>query len=435
MVQATSVDAAGKLHQDVLRALDLGMLARWDRTRLRDEVHRLAKHLASTSGTKIDDATRDRLADRVVSETFGLGPLDDFMTDPDINDILVNGHNEIWIDRCGVLSRSPHTFRDDAHLLATIQRILAPIGRRVDEASPMVDARLADGSRVNALLPPLSLQGPVLSIRRFGRRMSGDKLLANGSLPAEMLEFLGACVAGRMSILISGGTGAGKTTLLNALSAWIPASERVVTIEDSAELHLEHPHVVRLETRQPSADGRGEISPRELVRNSLRMRPDRILLGEARGAEAFDLLQAMNTGHEGSLATIHANDVREALMRLEMMVLMTGIDLPLKSIRSYITAAVRVVVHMARLHGGSRRVLRVSELRGIDEQGEYRLIPIFEFQQESVRDGRAIGRFHATGEVPEALEKLTASGIPLAPGQFAQRWLKAPGTEELRHVA
>lgn len=435
MVQANPVDAAGRLHQEVLRALDLGMLARWDRDRLRDEVRRLARHLAGTTGTRLDDASRDRLADRVVSETFGLGPLDEFMGDPDVNDILVNGHNEIWVDRNGVLSRSAHTFRDDAHLLATIQRILAPIGRRVDEASPMVDARLPDGSRVNALLPPLSLQGPVLSVRRFGRRLSGKGLLANGTLPPEALEFLSACVAGRLSILISGGTGAGKTTLLNALSAWIPQGERVVTIEDSAELRLEHPHVVRLETRQPSADGKGEVTPRDLVRNSLRMRPDRILLGEARGAEAFDLLQAMNTGHEGSLATIHANDAREALMRLEMMVLMTGIDLPLKSIRSYITAAVRVVVHMARLHGGSRRVLRISELRGIDAQGEYRLDPVFEFRQEGVRDGRAIGRFRATGDIPECLDKLGASGIELPRERFAARWMETPAAEESRHAA
>jgi len=435
MVKATSVDATGRLHQEVLRALDLGMLARWDRDRLREEVRRLARHLAGTTGTRLDDASRDLLADRVVSETFGLGPLDEFMTDPDVNDILVNGASEIWVDRQGVLSRTGLTFRDDAHLLATIQRILAPIGRRVDEASPTVDARLPDGSRVHALLPPLSLQGPVLSVRRFGRRLNGEGLLANGTLPNEALEFLSACVKGRLSILVSGGTGAGKTTLLNALSASIPHGERVVTIEDSAELRLEHPHVVRLETRQPGPDGKGEVSPRELVRNSLRMRPDRILLGEARGAEAFDLLQAMNTGHEGSLATVHANDAREALMRLEMMVLMAGIDLPLKSVRSYITAAVRVVVHMARLHGGSRRVLRICELRGIDSQGDYRLEPLFEFRQEAVRDGRAIGRFRATGEVPESLEKLGASGIELARERFAARWIEASGAEGARHAA
>ncbi|MBM4096746.1 MAG: CpaF family protein [Planctomycetes bacterium] len=435
MVKATSVDATGRLHQEVLRALDLGMLARWDRDRLREEVRRLARHLAGTTGTRLDDASRDLLADRVVSETFGLGPLDEFMTDPDVNDILVNGASEIWVDRQGVLSRTGLTFRDDAHLLATIQRILAPIGRRVDEASPTVDARLPDGSRVHALLPPLSLQGPVLSVRRFGRRLNGEGLLANGTLPNEALEFLSACVKGRLSILVSGGTGAGKTTLLNALSASIPHGERVVTIEDSAELRLEHPHVVRLETRQPCPDGKGEVSPRELVRNSLRMRPDRILLGEARGAEAFDLLQAMNTGHEGSLATVHANDAREALMRLEMMVLMAGIDLPLKSVRSYITAAVRVVVHMARLHGGSRRVLRICELRGIDSQGDYRLEPVFEFRQEAVRDGRAIGRFRATGEVPESLEKLGASGIELARERFAARWIEASGAEGARHAA
>jgi pilus assembly protein CpaF len=306
------------------------------------------------------------------------------MKDPAISDILVNGPHEVFIERHGRLESAGVIFADERHLMRIIQRIVAKVGRRIDEVSPMVDARLPDGSRVNAIIPPLALDGPKLSIRRFGKhRLTADRLVDIGTAPPEMMQFLEAAVRARISFLISGGTGAGKTTLLNALSAYIPRGERLITIEDSAELMLDHIHVVRLETRDANVEGAGMVTQRDLVRNSLRMRPDRILVGEVRGAEALDMLQAMNTGHEGSLTTIHANDTRDALARLEMMVAMTGLELPIMVVRQYIAAGIRLVAHLTRLQGGARKITRISEVVGI-EGGTYRLEDIFGYRQTGV---------------------------------------------------
>jgi pilus assembly protein CpaF len=371
---------------------------------------------------------RERLIDEVLDETFGFGPLEVLLKDPTVSDILVNGPRTVFIERRGKLEATPVVFADDAHLLQIIQRIAARIGRRVDEMSPMVDARLPDGSRVNAIIPPLSLEGPVLSIRRFGVRLTVDDLLANATMPPEILRLLRAAVEARLSILVSGGTGSGKTTFLNTLSRFIPPDERLVTIEDSAELQLQQPHVVRLETRPANLEGVGEVRQRDLVRNALRMRPDRILVGEVRGPEALDMLQAMNTGHEGSLTTVHANDGRDALSRLEMMVMMAGYDLPIPVIRQYITTAITLVVHLARLKGGGRKVMRVSELCGL-RRGKYKVRDLFTFQQTGLRMGQAVGVFRATGAVPKFLEKLRAVGVDLPETLFSERELTVvPGS-------
>jgi pilus assembly protein CpaF len=364
-----------------------------------------------------------------MAEAFGLGPLDRFMTDPSVNDILVNGPDTVYVERRGRLEKTDVVFADSAHLIQIIQRIAARVGRRVDEASPMVDARLPDGSRVNAIIPPLALEGPVLSIRRFAVRLTAEHLLANATLPWEMLELLRAAVEARTNTLISGGTGAGKTTLLNTLSRFIPHDERLVSIEDSAELQLQQPHVVRLETRLPNLEGVGEVSQRDLVRNSLRMRPDRIIIGEVRGPEALDMLQAMNTGHEGSLTTIHANDTRDALSRLEMMVTMAGFEMPLPVIRSYIGSAIHLVVQLARLKGGSRKVVRISELVGLRKRRQYVVRDLFVFRQTGVVDGRAVGEFHATGHVPGFLPQLHAAGIDLPADLFTPRVLTPAGPQ------
>ncbi len=358
-----------------------------------------------------------------MSEVFGLGPLDQLMNDPTISDILVNGPHSVYVERNGRLELTPVRFYDDAHLLQIVQRVASRVGRRADEMSPMVDARLEDGSRVNAIIPPLALTGPVLSIRRFGVRLGGEDLLANGTMPPDVLRFLQAAVEARVSILVSGGTGSGKTTLLNALSGFIPGEERLITIEDSAELKLRQKHVVALETRIANVEGSGEIRQRELVRNALRMRPDRIIVGEVRGGEALDMLQAMNTGHEGSLTTIHANDTRDALTRLEMMVMMAGFDLPVPVIRYYIVTAITIVVQLARLKGGKRKVVRVSEVLGTDP-APYDIHDVFGYRQTGVRDGAAFGEFTATGYRPRVLEKFQAMGIEFPSEIVRQRtWL------------
>jgi len=355
----------------------------------------------------------------VLDEVFGLGPLEPLMADPDVSDILVNNAYEVYVERRGRLELTDVIFADDQHVLRVIQRIVARIGRRIDEVCPMVDARLPDGSRINAVVPPLSLRGPTLSIRRFGDKpLDLNDLMSNRSVLPEIVQFLSGAVDARLSFLISGGTGSGKTTMLNALSVCIPPGERIITIEDSAELKLQHLHVVSLETRIANTEGSGEINQRDLVRNSLRMRPDRILVGEVRGAEALDMLQAMNTGHEGSLTTIHANDTRDALSRLEMMVAMTGLELPVNVVREYIAAGIRLVVHLARLKGGIRRVMRVSEIVGIRD-GDYHLEEIFGFEQHGVgEDGVAFGQFYATGYRPKCLERLEASGVEMPDDLF-----------------
>ncbi|OWK35262.1 CpaF family protein [Fimbriiglobus ruber] len=406
-------------HRRVVETLDLSKLNRWDPVRLKREVRAMASQLCASAPELLNEVEREQLTEEVMSEVFGLGPLDKLMADPEVSDVLVNGPHSVYIERGGRLELTSVRFHDDAHLLQLVQRIAARVGRRADESSPMVDARLADGSRVNAIIPPLALTGPVLSIRRFGIRLGGDDLLANRTMPTEFLDFLRAAVEARVSILVSGGTGSGKTTLLNALSQYIPAHERLITIEDSAELKLRQPHVVALETRTASVEGTGEVRQRELVRNALRMRPDRIIVGEVRGGEALDMLQAMNTGHEGSLTTIHANDTRDALARLEMMVMMAGYELPVPVIRYYIATAITLVVQLSRLTGGKRRMIRVSEVRGVRD-GRVALKDVFGYRQLGVRDGVAFGEFYSTGYRPRVLEKLTAMGVELPEETFTE---------------
>ena len=412
------------IHEELIESLDLSAVGELDQAMLADEIRRLAQEICHDRGRRLSNDAQQRLLRELLDEVFGLGPLEDLMRDPAISDILVNGPHEVFIERYGRLERANIVFADDRHVMRIIHRVVARIGRRLDEVSPMVDARLADGSRVNAIIPPLALDGPKLSIRRFGKRpLDADDLIAGGSARPEMIEFLSAAVRSRLSFLISGGTGAGKTTLLNALSAFIPQTERLISIEDSAELQLGHPHVVRLETRDANVEGAGQVSQRELVRNSLRMRPDRILVGEVRGAEALDMLQAMNTGHEGSLTTIHANDTRDALARLEMMVAMTGLELPIPVVRQYIAAGIRLVVHVTRLQGGVRKITRISEIVGM-EGGSFRIEDIFGYRQLGVDENdTAFGEFYATGYAPACLERMRTSGCSMDESMFEARSL------------
>lgn len=416
------------IHRQLVEMLDISRLGHWKPERLRREVRHLAQQLTQATPELLNEADRERLIAEIMAEVFGLGPLEPLMADPSISDILVNGPDQVFVERHGRLEPTELVFADNQHLMQIIQRIAARVGRRADEMSPMVDARLSDGSRVNAIIPPLSLDGPVLSIRRFGTRLNVDDLLANGTLPAEFLTLLQACVEARISLLVSGGTGSGKTTLLNTLSRFIPGEERLVTIEDSAELKLQQTHVVRLETRPANLEGVGEVKQRDLVRNALRMRPDRILVGEVRGAEALDMLQAMNTGHEGSMSTIHANDTRDALSRLEMMVMMTGFEMTVPVIRQYIASAINLVVQLSRLKGGRRKVMRVSEIVAFRNE-RYVMRDIFGFRQLGVRDGAAFGEFYATGYTPRFLTRLQAAGAELPADLFEKRVLvsDAPG--------
>ena len=412
-----------EIHRQLVEGLDLSRLHRIKPERLRREVREMAIKLTSTSPEMLNELERERLVDEIMHEAFGLGPLEGPMNDPTVSDILVNGPREVYLERDGRLQLSDIVFADDAHLMQVIQRVAARIGRRVDEMSPMVDARLPDGSRVNAIIPPLSLSGPVLSIRRFGVRLTADDLLGNGTLPREMLHLLGAAVQGRVSTLISGGTGSGKTTLLNTLSAFVPHDERLVSIEDTAELKLQQPHVVKLETRPANLEGLGEVKQRDLVRNALRMRPDRIIVGECRGPEALDMLQAMTTGHEGSMTTVHANDTRDALSRLETMVMMTGFELPVPVIRQYIASAINLVVQIARLRGGRRRIVRVSEIVELRRRS-YVLRDLYAYRQLGIQDGQTVGEFYATGYEPTFLGRLKSQGLDLPASLFTDRVLK-----------
>ena len=399
------------VHQELVESLDLALIRQIDSQITREEIRELSADIYRRRKLSLEPELRERLLDELLDEVFGLGPLEPLMQDSTISDILVNSAEEVFIERNGRLERTEIVFADDRHVLRIIQRAASRVNRRVDESSPMVDARLPDGSRINAVIPPLALDGPKLSIRRFGAdRLDVETLLANGSLSPQMAEFLQAAVAARVGIVISGGAGSGKTTLLNALSAFVPAEERIVTIEDSAELLLQHPHVARMETRPANVEGEGEVTQRELVRNSLRMRPDRIIIGEVRGAEALDMLQAMNTGHEGSLTTIHANDAQDALSRLEMMVAMSGVELPVGVVRQYIAAGIKLVVHLARLKGGPRRVMRAAEIVGVKD-GEYLLEDVFSFRQEGLdEDGAAVGSFAAAGYSPRCLTRFADAG-------------------------
>jgi pilus assembly protein CpaF len=394
--------------------MDLTKLQTLTPEQVHAEVSRLAEAVLAQEAMPLSVSERDRLVSDVQHELFGLGPREPLLKDPTISDILVNKHDTIYIERRGKIERTNVTFKDDEHLMRVIERIVSSVGRRIDESSPMVDARLQDGSRVNAIIPPLAIDGPVVSIRRFGSDpLKMAMLIENKALTKDIADMLQMVVHARLNVLISGGTGAGKTTLLNALSAFIPENERIVTIEDSAELQLQQPHTVRLETRPPNIEGRGEVTQRDLVRNALRMRPDRIVIGEVRGGEAIDMLQAMNTGHDGSLTTIHANTPRDALSRLETMIQMTGMRLSDRAMRQQVAAAINLVVQVARLSDGSRRITSISEITGMEGE-TITMQEIFQYERTGVdAQGQVLGRFRPTGIRPRFAERLKASGLQL----------------------
>jgi pilus assembly protein CpaF len=403
-----------RLHRALINRMDLTKLSTLAPEQLHGEVSRLAESVLALEAMPLSATERERVIKEVQHELFGLGPLEPLLADPTVSDILVNSYSRIYIERRGKLERTNVAFKDDEHLMRVIERIVSSVGRRIDESSPMVDARLADGSRVNAIIPPLSIDGPVLSIRRFGAEpLRMNSLIENRALTREIADMLEMCVKARLNVLISGGTGAGKTTLLNALSAYIPEDERIVTIEDSAELQLQQPHVVRLETRPPNIEARGEVTQRDLVRNALRMRPDRIVIGEVRGGEAIDMLQAMNTGHDGSLTTIHANTPRDALARIETMIQMTGMRLSDRAMRQQVASALDLVVQAARLSDGSRRITSISEITGMEGE-TITMQEIFLYERTGMdREGKVIGRFRTTGIRPRFSERLKACGMTL----------------------
>ncbi|MGA2324865.1 MAG: CpaF family protein [Bryobacteraceae bacterium] len=407
------------LHRKLLDRINLEALATIDNQRMRTEVRQALVALMDGESTLLSSIDKQQVIDEVLDEVFGLGPLEPLLEDSTISDILVNTHKQVYIERKGVLELTSVSFRDDSHLLRIIDKIVSQVGRRIDESSPMVDARLIDGSRVNAIIPPLAVDGPILSIRRFSTdKLMPPDLVERKAMTPAMMELLEAAVKARLNLVISGGTGAGKTTLLNALSAFISPKERIVTIEDAAELQLKQPHVVRLETRPANLEGQGAVRQRELLINSLRMRPDRIICGEVRGEEALDMLQAMNTGHEGSLTTVHANTPRDAISRLEVMVTFAAANMPTLSIRQQIAAAIHLIVQAARLSDGSRRVVSITEVTGME--GEVvTLQDIFVFEKRGLSpEGRVLGRFAATGIRPKFYEKFLAAGIRLSPALF-----------------
>ena len=407
------------IHRKLIQKLNLDRVTEVNRDEVRREVGQILESLVVGESTPMNLQERERLAQEVLDEVFGLGPLEPLLADPTVSDILVNTYKRVYVERKGMLDQTTVQFRDDAHLMSIIDRIVSAVGRRVDESSPMVDARLPDGSRVNAIIPPLSVDGPVLSIRRFGHsRLSSEDLIDNRSLTPAMLELLRGCVKARLNILISGGTGAGKTTFLNVLSSYISNRERIVTIEDAAELLLNQEHVVRLETRPPNIEGKGAVHQRQLVINSLRMRPDRIIVGEVRGEEALDMLQAMNTGHDGSLTTIHANTPRDALSRLETMVAMSNLNLPESAIRRQIASALDVVVQVSRMSDGTRKVVCVSEITGM-EGDIVTMQDVFVFHKSGIREsGEVVGEFLPSGIRPKFSERLLVSGIQLPMSMF-----------------
>lgn len=412
--QQSFQEMKSRLHRALINRMDLTKLGTLSPEQVHAEVSRLAENVLAQESLPLSSAERERLVNDVQHELFGLGPLEPLLADGTISDILVNSHSTIYVERRGKLEATNVTFKDDEHLMRVIERIVSSVGRRIDESSPMVDARLRDGSRVNAIIPPLSIDGPVLSIRRFGTEpLRMNALIENNALTRDIADMLQMCVGARLNVLISGGTGAGKTTLLNALSAYIPENERIVTIEDSAELQLQQPHVVRLETRPPNIEGRGEVTQRDLVRNALRMRPDRIVIGEVRGGEAIDMLQAMNTGHDGSLTTIHANTPRDALARLETMIQMTGMRLSDRAMRQQVAAAINLVVQVARLSDGTRRLTSISEITGMEGE-TITMQEIFQYERTGIdQQGQVIGRFRPTGIRPRFAERLKAAGMQL----------------------
>jgi pilus assembly protein CpaF len=409
------------IHRTLISKLDLEKLSRVNTSQARQAVSGMVDEIIVDRGVPLNFAEQEKINAEMLDEVFGLGPLEPLLADPTISDILVNDKSHVFIERAGKLQKVNTTFRDDRHLLQIIDRIVSGVGRRVDESSPMVDARLADGSRINAIIPPLALDGPALSIRRFGTGPLGaNRLVELKSISAEMMEMLAAAVRARISILISGGTGAGKTTFLNILSQYIPKTERIVTIEDAAELRLGMENIVRLETRPPNVEGLGAIRQRQLLINCLRMRPDRIIIGEVRGEEAFDMLQAMNTGHEGSMTTIHANTPRDALTRLESMVAMSNLNLPEKSVRQQMVSAISIVVQVSRFSDGTRKVVNISEVTGMEEN-IISMQEIFSFTRKGIGpDGKVVGVFQPSHIRPKFLERLRIAGIFLSPGLFEQ---------------
>jgi pilus assembly protein CpaF len=412
-------DLKVELHQRLLGLINLSALDTMSREQIQDEVGDIVLEELDKQRHALNQAERRQLVDDVLDELLGLGPLEPLLKDATITDILVNGHDSVFVERFGVLEPSLVRFKDERHLIRIIQKIVSAVGRRVDESAPMVDARLADGSRVNAVVPPLALDGALLSIRKFAKTpISMARLIEIGSVPSQVAEVLKAVVAARLNVLISGGTGSGKTTMLNAMSAFIDNRERIVTIEDSAELQLQQEHIARLETRPANIEGKGEVLQRDLVKNSLRMRPDRIILGEVRAGEAFDMLQAMNTGHDGSMTTVHANTPRDALSRVEQMIGMSGIDVPPRSARAQIASAIHVVVQVARLSDGRRKLVSLSEISGM-EGDVITMQEIFRHRQTGVgADGLVQGRFEASGIRPRFLEQVTSHGITLSPDLF-----------------
>ena len=413
------VELKASVHRKLLNRLNLEALAQADRARAEGEIRSLLGELLAGEATPLSMSERDAFFAEVLDEVFGLGPLEPLLRDPGISDILVNTHRHVFVERAGRLERVEASFQDDRHLMRVIDRIVSSVGRRVDESSPMVDARLTDGSRVNAIIPPLAVDGPLLSIRRFpAERLKADDLVGLKALTRPMLDFLSHCVNARLNCLISGGTGAGKTTLLNVLSSFISERERIVTIEDAAELQLHQEHVARLETRPPSVEGKGAIRQRQLVVNALRMRPDRIVVGEVRGEEALDMLQAMNTGHDGSLTTVHANTARDALARIETMIAMGATNLPERAMRQQIASAIQLVVQQTRLSDGTRKVTSICEITGM-EGDVITMQEIFVFEKLGItQEGKVIGRFRATGVRPKCCERLRASGIVLSASMF-----------------
>ena len=405
-----------KIHTHLLNTMDLSLIEKIDKEQLRQGIRSLTEKILKEEKTiPLNFSEREKLIKEIEDEVLGLGPLEPFMQDPNISDVLVNGYNQVYIERNGKLEATTARFKDDSHLRKIIDKIVSAVGRRIDESSPMVDARLADGSRVNAIIPPLALKGSTLSIRRFAvDPLEMDDLLRFKTLSPEIAELLKGIIKARLNVLISGGTGTGKTTLLNVLSRFIPDTERIITIEDSAELQLKQEHVVSLETRPSNIEGRGEVTQRDLVRNSLRMRPDRIIVGEVRGGEVLDMLQAMNTGHDGSLCTLHANSPRDALSRLETLIAMNSVNLDPLSARRYLSSALNVIIHLARLVDGSRKITSIQELTGME--GEVvTLQEIFGFEQVSVNaEGKVRGKFRAKGVRPRWVEKFKALGIPVS---------------------
>ncbi len=414
-----------RIHQQLVERLDVQNLKLLPPETVRQEVRALIRELCQTEKGLLNSADQERLMDEVMDETFGLGPLEILLKDPTITDVLVNRFDRIYVERRGRLELSDVRFRDNLHLRQIIDRIVALVGRRIDEVSPMADARLADGSRVNAIIPPLALEGPAMSIRRFGAKpLQLEDLIRHGAFPSCVMDFLAAAVQSRCNVLISGGTGSGKTTLLNCLSRYIPAEERVITIEDAAELQLQQPHVVRLETRPSNIEGKGEVTQRDLIKNCLRMRPDRVIIGECRSGETLDMLQAMNTGHDGSMTTVHANSPRDALGRIEVMVAMAGYDLPIRALRQQIGSAINVIVQAARLTGGKRRVTKVSEITGM-EGDQIQIQDLFVYEQTGVdQNGCATGHFVVTGIRPKCLERIESRGISLPSELFLRKQIQ-----------